>query len=395
MREAMMKVRILLVLIVLFSVLQAQERGSLEELSAPQFTNPFYESFSRNYLGAEAAGRGYTGAAVPGNASGALVNPAVMMPDSAHVFTELNIKPSQDEVNLPLNSNYTSPMPLGLFGINARIGSRLAIAGMYSNPKSINLQAFSIEINQGAWWVERFPKYYLHQISAMASYKAMENLSLGLSLHNQIHYLDDVIFLRTYDRIERSEYALRIQPGVFWQTGEFGLGASATIPSNIDWDLHYARYDTVLPLELNAGVSYTKDSYRLSADMAFINDSAISDEFSDRYSAHLGVEKRDGNRILRAGYMFRSNVWDGDLMLPVNTSAEADSSMFWDDVATSLPIKDNSQHFLSVGIGFFFKHGLINLSAMQCIVGENPQTQINLGIALKLSTFRRKEIVSY
>lgn len=89
--------------------------------------------------------------------------------------------------------------------------------------------------------------------------------------------------------------------------------------------------------------------------------------------------------------MYRSNIWDGMLKIPENT-ANPDSSMFWDDLAQEMPIRDNQQHFLSVGLGYLFKFGQINISAMQCIVGDTRQTQINLGLGIKLNTFMRKEL---
>lgn len=390
-----MKLRLLFLLLLIGTGVFAQNADTLFVLSSPQFSNPFYESYSRNFTGAEAAGRGYTGAAVLSSASGSLINPAALKPDSAAVFTEIGIKPPLDEDNLPFNSNYTSTSPLGLFGFNFPLSSKLSVAAMYSNPKSISLESFSIVINQGAWMVERTPKYYLHQFSGIASYRFLEGVNLGLSLHNQIHYIDDPIFLRSYDRVERSRYALRVQPGVLLMQGPLMFGASATLPAEIDWDLRYAHYQTTLPLELTGGFSYTNGPYRLAADLGFINDSVVDNKFSDRYSLHLGAEQRDGNRIVRAGYMYRSNVWNGELMLPVNTSATADSSMFWDAVVQSLPIKDNSQHFLTVGLSYLFKQGQVNISALQSIVGDNRQTQINLGLSVKLSTFGRKELPNY
>lgn len=386
-----MKFRLLLILSLLGTMLFAQNTTPLEDLSTPQFASPLYDGFSRNYLGAEAAGRGYTGAAVLGSISGALINPAVLMPDSAMVFTEIGIKPPQNENTLPFNSNYVSTTPLGMFGFSGQAGSRFALAALYSNPKSIMLESYSILINQGAWIVERKPKYNLHQFSGLLSYKAMDNLNLGIALNSQIHSIADPLYLRTYDRVERTRYALRIQPGMLYRMGYVMVGASAILPAKIDWDLRYGQYESTLPLEVTGGISFSKENYRFSGDISYINDKAVDSRFSDRYGLHLGAEQREGNRIFRAGYMYRSNIWDGMLKIPENT-ANPDSSMFWDDLAQEMPIRDNQQHFLSVGLGYLFKFGQINISAMQCIVGDTRQTQINLGLGIKLNTFMRKEL---
>lgn len=390
-----MKIRLFILCLALISALGAQSADTLFVLQSPQFTNPMYEAFSLNYLGVQAAGRGYTGTGVLGSAGDALLNPAVMIVEPARVFTELNIKPPIDAEGLAYHSRYSSPLPFGLLGFSFPVGSKLATAVMYSNPKSLVLDDFSILINQGGDLVTRYPKYYLHQFSGMANYQILDELNLGLALHNQIHYLDDTIFIRTYDRVREYKYALRVQPGILYHTKAVAAGASLTLPANLDWDLTYARYDTVLPLEFSAGVSYVKDRYRFASDFRYSQDSAIDDNYKDRYSIHLGGERRDGNKVLRAGYFYKSNVWDGQVLLPLNTSAHADSSIFWDDVARTLPVKDNSQHFISLGFAYFFRDGSLNLSGLSSVGSEYKTTQINLSLSLFLNSFKRKDFLKF
>lgn len=390
-----MKLRLFIFCLVFASALGAQSADTLFVLQSPQYMLPMYEAFSLNYLGVEAAGRGYTGTGLLGSAQGALLNPAIMMADSARVFTEVNIKPPIDAYGLRFQSRYSSPMPFGQVGFSFPLGQKLATAIIYSNPKSLVLDDFSIVINQGGDLVTRYPKYYLYQFSAMANYQVLDQLNLGLSLHNQIHYLDDVMFFKTFDRIREYKYALRVQPGILYHTNALAAGVSLTLPTNMDWNLNYAQYDTVLPLEASAGLSYTKDRYRFSSDFRYSQDSAIDDNFKDRYSVHLGGERRDGNTILRAGYFYKSNVWDGRILLPVNTSAQADSSIWWDDVALTLPVEDNSQHFISVGFGYFFRDGSLNLSGLSSVASEFQTIQINLSLSLYLSSFRRKDFLKF
>ena len=390
-----MKLRLIVLCLLIATALAAQSADTLFVLSSPQFTLPMYEAFSLNYLGVEAAGRGYTGTGVLGSAQGALLNPAIMLVDSARVFTEINIKPPIDAYGLAFQSRYSSPTPLGLVGFSFPIGNKIAAAIIYSNPKSLVLDDFSIIINQGGDLVTRYPKYYLHQASGMANYQLLDQLNLGLSLHNQIHYLDDVLFFKTFDRVREYKYALRVQPGLLYHTKDLAAGLSLTLPTSLDWDLKYAQYDTVLPLEASVGLSYTKDRYRFATDVKYSQDSVIDDNFKDRYSIHLGGERRDANKILRAGYFYKSNVWDGRVLLPVNTSAQADSSIWWDDVAQTLPLEDNSQHFISVGFGYFFRGGNINLSGLTAVASEFKSTQINLSLSLFLSSFNRKDFFKF
>ncbi|MCK9557872.1 MAG: hypothetical protein PHQ78_03245 [Candidatus Cloacimonetes bacterium] len=387
-----MKTRLVFILMLVCTGLFAQSADTLSVMNVSMYANPFYESYSRNFHGAEAAGRGYTGAAVLGGAEAGLINPAVMMADSAYAFAEISVKPSQDVDGLIFNANYVSPMPLGIFGFGFPVGSRMVLSAMYSNPKSIQLQDFIIEINQGADLVVRSPKYNLHQFSALANYRVIDSIRLGLAAHYQLHNYFDPIFLHSYDRVEESVAALRLQPGILMEHGPFMAGLSATLPTPIEVDLRYGNYDYDLPLELSGGLSYTKGEYRLSGDCGFINDSALDGRFNDRFSLHLGGERHRENRIFRAGYMYRSDVWEGEIMLPLNTTANADTSMFWEDVPTSMRVKNDSQHFITAGISYLFKHGKIDASIMHCIIGDNPQTQFNIGLGIKLNTFFSKEL---
>jgi len=213
-------------------------------------------------------------------------------------------------------------------------------------------------------------------------------------VHNQLHYLDDVIFLRTYDRVRDYRYAVRFQPGLHYQYGDLGLGLSATLPTKIDWDLTYADYDTQLPLELSAGLSYSKDIYRFSTDFRFSQDSAIDDIFEDNFSIHLGAERRDGNKILRAGYFYSSDVFSGQVLLPIDHDSQ-DESIFWEDVSPTMYVADNAQHFLSVGFGYLFRDGSLNLSAMSTVASESNCTQIILSLSLYTSSFKRKDFLRF
>jgi len=390
-----MRLSLIILCLMLLGSLSAQSADTLYVLSAPQFTNPFYKAFSQNYLGVEAAGRGYTSAALLGTAQNALINPATMMVDSARVFTEINIKPPVEAEGLIFDSRYSSPMPFALTGISFSLGKKMAAAICYSNPKSLVLDDFSLIINQGAALVSWVPKYYLHQISAISSYDLTPQIKLGLSIHNQIHYVDDVIFLHTYDRVQEYNYALRFQPGVLYHGKALAWGLSAVIPTQMDWDLTYANYDVELPLELSTGLSYTIDNYRFATDFNFSQDSTFDDSFSDRYSFHLGAEQRNGNKILRAGYFFASNVWDGQVLLPENTGANADSSIFWQNVSPTLPVKDNAQHFISAGYGYLFRDGSLNLSGLGCVAGGTKTVQINLSLSLYLNAFKREDFLKF
>ena len=69
-----------IILTVMFCLLFGFLAAQVDSLYLPQFANPFYDTFSRNYNGTTAAGRGYTGVAILGGMDNALLNPASVLP---------------------------------------------------------------------------------------------------------------------------------------------------------------------------------------------------------------------------------------------------------------------------------------------------------------------------
>lgn len=376
----------LLALIVFATLLCAQEPLPL---TLPQFSNPFYDAFTRNYVSAIAAGRGYTGIADQAGIGNALLNPAGVIPDSASIAVEVDIKPPVEAEGYPMYANYTSPVPFGMLGLSSDLGSGFAGGIIYNVPKSVTLDDFSFYINQGQDFVQRFPTYYLHQITANLSYHKAP-LHIGLNLHNQLHYNDDPIFLRTYDRVRDYQYSFRIQPGIIYDLGAARVGLSMMPPSKYTWDIKYANYDALAPLWLSGGVKIANRKYAGLLDSEWEQTSAIDSQFSDRFSLKAGAEKYSGAMTYRLGYHYSSNVYKGLIRLASNTAAP-DTSLFWQDVPDSLYIADNSQHSITIGLSYKHRSGSIDLSAMQTIVSDTPKTQINLSLSFYLSTFTRKK----
>ena len=379
---------VILLLCLCLGILSAQTSPGLT-LPLPQFSNPFYDSYSRNFTGTAAAGRGYTGAAVLGDVSGVLLNPATVLPDSAQLALEFNIKPPVDAEGYIYSARYTSPVPFGMLALNGRLSNHFGVGIVYSMPKSLKLYDFSVLINQGNDIVQRFPSYNLHQVSANLSYH-QGAWHAGLNLHNQIHYIDDPIFMHTYDRISDYRYSLRIQPGWAYSSKHLNLGASLMPATKFTWDQKYTSYDAVLPLWATAGLNLHSPNYSLLIDAEFEQQSAVSDSFNDRLSLKAGVEKRQGRICYRLGYMYIPEVFSGLIRLPENVSASADSSLFWEGVSPTLLIPENSQHFVSLGFSYYHPGGSINAALVQSLASEASKTQVNLSLSLYLNSFKRK-----
>ncbi|MCB5233695.1 MAG: hypothetical protein LHW60_00405 [Candidatus Cloacimonetes bacterium] len=375
-------------LIVLSLGLFAGVQDTLKVLTTPQFAGAYYAAFARNYLGAEAAGRGYTGVALSGSSEMGLINPAVMRPDSVRVFVELDIKPSIAEPSLDFAPRYESAVPVGIVGIGMPLSSKMHLALCYSNPQSIVLKDYTIEINQGGQLIARQPNYELHQASIMANYLPSENLSFGLGVHNQLHRIRDSIFRHDFHRDDHNMYALRIQPGMLYERGNFAFGLSALLPWKINWELRHVDYQQVLPWEIKTGVSYEKGQNRAALDLGYRNYKAENELFKDEMSLGLGLERRDDNRIYRLGYMYKSGVWSGTILLPIHSNLD-DVGDIWEWQET-MTILSDEQHYLSAGVEYLFKDGSLNLSILQAAFGEVYTTHLQMGLNLRLSVFTRK-----
>lgn len=379
----------LLVLLIVFSTgLFAGEQDTLKVLTTPQFAGAYYAPFARNYLGAEAAGRGYTGVAMAGSSEMGLINPAVMRPDSIRVFIEMDIKPSIQEPELEYFARYKSDVPIGIAGLGMPLSSKMHLALCYSNPQSIVLNDYTIEINQGGEIINRQPKYELHQASIMANYLLSESFSIGLGVHNQIHRIGDSIFLHDFHRDSHDKYALRVQPGMLYEKGGLGFGLSAMLPWKIDWDMRHVDYEQILPWEIKGGISYEKGMNRAALDIGYRNFKAENEIFKDELSLGLGLERRDGNRVYRLGYMYKSDIWSGTILFPIHSNLD-DVGDIW-DWHESIQILPDEQHHLSAGIEYLFKDGSINASILQAAFGEIYTTHLQLGLNLRLSVFTRK-----
>ncbi|MCB5224576.1 MAG: hypothetical protein WCY21_07000 [Candidatus Cloacimonadaceae bacterium] len=403
-----MRKHIILILLALLALgLHAQNRDSLEiELPQPQYMNPFFDSFTRNYISTSAMGRGSTGIALPGGVDNVLINPAGYDPDKPTLHLEMLAKVPVDvnthaiadtAVYYKLSpQTMSSPVPLGIVGGGGKIGNHFTYGLLYSLPKTVKVDYFGVEINMGAGLIMRYPSYFLNQFTANAAWH-MDNFHLGLNLHNQIHYLNDVTILRTFASIRDYKYLLRPQLG-FLYTGEtVNAGLTATPPQNFDWDLTFAQYDSVLPLQMGLGVAYHKDGTNLTAELDFEQNSAISADFKDRHSIHLGAEKTIRRYTYRAGYIYNPQVWDGNFRLPdAQGYASADTvSIWWDAVMPIGHIGKNSQHIITLGGTWSHPDVRVNLAGMIDVAGKAPVAQVNLSVDLYFSAFNRKEFLYF
>lgn len=183
-------------------------------------------------------------------------------------------------------------------------------------------------------------------------------------------------------------YALRVQPGMLYERGNFAFGLSALLPWKINWELRHVDYEQILPWELKTGISYEKGLHRAALDIGYRNYKAENELFKDEMSLGLGLERRDDNRIYRLGYMYKSGVWSGTILLPIHSNLD-DVGDIWEWQET-MTILSDEQHYLSAGVEYLFKDGSLNLSILQAAFGEVYTTHLQMGLNLRLSVFTRK-----
>lgn len=380
----------LLVFIVILGQLCAQ---AVNELSfpLPQFMNPIYDGFTRNYGSATAAGRGYTGISKLGGVDQILHNPASYLPDEASMYVNLSLKPPITEIDTENSARYSSPIPFGMVALGKSWNQRISAAAVYSVPKSIVYDEFSMVLGQGASLLQRYPTYYLHQLTGSLSYHNGP-WHAGINLHNQIHYFDDIIFYRTFDRVRKSSYILRPEIGFLYQGELFGLGLTAMPQQEITIDTPYIEYEANLPTKLGAGISLTMDNRSLSLEAEYEQTSSLSDAYSDRLCLRTGYEYRKGKMTYRLGLMSNPGIYEGRYLHPVNNTASQDTTFIWNDMPTGGNLDNQDQFLFSMGFTFHHKDGTVNLALIQDVLGKFPATQVNLSLGLYLSSFKRREI---
>lgn len=372
------------------------------EFPQPQYVNPIFDSFTRNYISTSAMGRGHTGLAIPGGVDNVLKNPAGYRPDKASLHLELLVKPPVDSEIYALadTSVYyqmtpetmNSPVPVGIIGGGGKIGPNFTYGLLYSLPKSIKVDNFGVEINMGYGLIQRYPSFYLNQITANAAWHK-DDFHVGLNLHNQIYQLGDVTFLRSFERIRDTKYVLRPQLGLLYSGETLSAGLSVVPQQNVDWDLKFAQYETVLPLNIAVGGAYSKNDATFTAELDYEQCSALSDAFNDRYSIRLGVEKTIRRYTYRAGYIYHPQVWNGFFNIP---DAQSDTtSIWWNAVLPMGEVGKNNQHLITIGSTWSHPDVRVNLAGLIDVAGQAPVAQVNVSVELFFSAFKRKNFLYF
>lgn len=384
----MNKSGLVLMLLIFATALCAQADPDSINAPLPFMMNPFFETYSTNYLGAASVGRGNTGVALLGDLDQVLLNPASYFPERSGLIFEIATKPEISADSYPNEAAFMGNSPIGIAGFGMPVSEKTAIAFLYSMPKSIKMDAYSYNMYNSTYFLLRYPRYNLHQFTANVAYHGPK-LHLGLSLHNQLHSMDDVPFLRTFDRVDDLSYIPRVELGAIYSGDTGNIGMTVTLPSNADWDLKYREYDSLLPLKIGLGTVFHEGPRNWVLDAEYEQFSALHADFNDRLKIKAGFEYTKGNTVYRLGYQYSPGVFEGYYRIPLNTTASADTSTVWDGVLTEHSVEDCTQHMLSAGISYSHRYGSVNLGYMQSLNQEASFTQFSLGLNFYWDAFIR------
>jgi len=363
-------------------------------LPAPLLMLPMYDHFSLNYLNASSLGRGNTNLAHLGRAEAMAHNPATLSVEKACMIMELTFKPPIAEMDKNGNQQYASPIPFGMVGVAARLGSNICGGLLYSVPKSIVYDDYTVPIGQGADEVVRYPTYYLHQFTGTLAGQ-VGSFRLGVNLIQQLHSFSDMIVHGTFDRLDRTYYTFNLQPGVFWKKGPLQLGMAVLPPSQTKMNYRYGEYDVTLPLQVETGLGLVRDSSGLYVDVQWQQCSAMSAAFSDRFTVKVGYEKAIGGMCYKLGVVSMPDVYTGAYKLPRYIPTTPEEQGWWNTVPQGGTFSPADQLCLTFGFTYDFGGGQLSLAALQDVNGKVNCTQVMSSLSVNLDTFKNKKFLIF
>lgn len=385
-----MRNTLIIITLLLATGLGAQAADSLH-FSLPLTMDPVFDYFSLSYLGSKSLGRGQSTVSFTGGEEAILVNPAAYKADKSNIYLELLVKPPSKTKIYQMESDFSAPSPLATVALGGKLVPMFTWGAAYSLPKIIQLNSMDIEMNQGAYTHSRYPHYSLHQATGNLAFH-LGALNLGLNLHGQFHYIDDLPILRSFASIRKTKFMVRPQAGFLYDKDNWGVGATYMPQANLDWKMDVINYNSKLPALATFGARYQGGKHGVSAQADWENTSIVHPDYKDRLTLKAGYEitNRKGTKY-RLGYIYHPGIYSGLYTIPTVTIAHADTSIWWNDVPSGGNIPENDQHFLTAGLGTSTKYVEFNLALAYQIIGAEPMSQISFSASLNPDIFKRKK----
>lgn len=346
---------------------------------APEFIGSIYDTYSKNYLGADVSSMGNTGASRLGNISHALLNPAALFSKNIEISFEYLSKKNKGELDNNRDMRYQSYSPVGLTGISFSPAKNWSTGFSISTPKSILYDDFQWNLPTNVRIIKR-PAFKETNYILTNSYR-FSNLSLGLNLILANYFYEDYGEYWSFEYLEINKTFMKYQPGIYYNYHHFSFGSSYTFKTKQKFNLGEEKYNTTIPSKFTFESTYKLDKFSISAGFDYEKTSEQSNLYSDKKQYKFGIKIPLNTTVLRLGFFSSPSIFSGDINY------------------YGLDIMDNSQHTanFSKADSFFLTGGLeFNLpytKIMYSVVGDvsnNTPLEMIISISANISSVNKK-----
>ncbi len=370
--------KIFLILMVILPIMIFAEASNFV---APEFISSIYDTYSKNYLGADISSMGNTGASRLGNITHGLLNPAALDSKNIEISFELLSKKNKREFDNNRDQRYQSYAPVGLAGISFSPIKNWSTGFSVSVPKSILYDDFHWTLPTIQKIIKR-PAFKETDFTFTNSYK-FSSLSLGLNLILTNYYYENYGEYWSFEYLELNKNFMKFQPGIYYSYNNFSFGASYIFKTEQKFNMGEEKYNTTIPSKFTAETTYSLDNLSVSAGLDFEKTSEQSQLYDDKIQYKLGMKIPLNKTNLRLGFFSSPAIFSGDVLYP------------------GQDVMDGSQHvanfskknsfFLTGGMEFNLPFTKITYSVIGDI-SNNAPVEMLISVSANISTMNKKII---
>ena len=370
--------KIILLLMIVSPIMLIAE---VSNFAAPEFISSIYDTYTKNYLGADISAMGNTGASRLGNISHGLLNPAVLYSKNIEFTFEILSKKNKRELDNNRDSRYQSFSPLGLIGISLSPLKNFSTGLSVSTPKSILYDDFTWELPTIEKIIKK-PSFRETDFTLTNAYK-FSNLSLGLNLILTNYFYEDYGEYWSFEYLEVDKYFMKYQPGIYYSKNNFSFGTSYIFKTKQKFNLATEKYNTTIPSKLTIETTYNLDNFSISAGFDYEKTSEQSSSYKDKKEYKFGMKIPLNKTILRLGFFSSPSIFSGEVNYP------------------GVDILDGSQHianfskkdsfYLTGGLEYNLPFTTLTYSVIGDISNNSP-VEMQISIRANISNMRKKII---
>jgi hypothetical protein len=350
---------------------------------SPEFISSVYDTYTKNYLGADVSSMGNTGGSRLSGLSHSLLNPASLRSKNIEFYCELISKRNKRELDNNRDMRYQSNSPIGLVGISFSPIKNLSTGLSISTPKSILYDDFHWTLPTNQRIIKR-PAFKETDFILTNAFQLL-NFSLGLNLILTNYLYEDYGEYWSFEYISINKKFIRYQPGIYYSYEDFSFGTSYTFKSKQLFSFGIEKYNTTIPSKFTFETTYNVNKMSISVGLDYEKTSEQSNLYKDRAQYKLGVKIPLNNTNLKFGFFSSPSIFSGDVNYP------------------GLDLMDESQHIcnFSQANSFFLTSGFeINLpytKLMYSVIGDianNSPVEMFFSVSSNISGLNKK-IVSF